>query len=201
MPEQRFKPLSLDEMTPEQRRIAERITAGPRGSLQGPFHPMLRSPALADVWEPVGAYVRFRSVLPEPLKELAILLTARHWTSQFEWWAHRRLALAAGLGEATCDAIAAGRRPSALSADETAIYEFCTAVLEQHEVSDAAFAAVKDRFGEQGVVELIATMGHYCLVSMILNVDRHPVPDGTVPLGPLERPRSGKEPRDARKNQ
>ena len=192
MPEQRFKPLSPDEMTPEQRRIAERITAGPRGSLQGPFQPMLRSPALADVWEPVGAYVRFRNVLPAPLKELAILLTARHWTSQFEWWAHRRLALAAGLGEAICDAIAAGRRPAALSADETAIYEFCTAVLQQHEVSDAAFAAVKDRFGERGVVELIATMGHYCLVSMILNVDRHPVPDGTVPLGPLERPAAAK---------
>ena len=80
MPEQRFKPLSIDEMTPDQRRIAERIASGPRGGLQGPFHPMLRSPGLADVWEPVGAYVRFRSVLPEPLKELAILVTARHWT-------------------------------------------------------------------------------------------------------------------------
>ena len=194
MPEQRFKPLSLDEMTPAQRRIAERITAGPRGSLQGPFHPMLRSPALADVWEPVGAYVRFRSMLPEPLKELAILLTARHWTSQFEWWAHRRLALAAGLAEPICDAIAAGQRPPAMSADETAIYEFCTAVLVRHEVGDAAFAAVRDRFGERGVVELIATMGHYCLVSMILNVDRHPIPEGAVPLRPLERGVPGRLP-------
>jgi 4-carboxymuconolactone decarboxylase len=192
MPEQRFKPLSIDEMTPDQRRIAERIASGPRGGLQGPFHPMLRSPGLADVWEPVGAYVRFRSVLPEPLKELAILVTARHWTSQFEWWAHRRLALAAGLGEAVCDAIAAGRRPAAMSADETAIYEFATAVLEQHEVSDPVFAAVKGRFGERGVVELIATVGHYCLVSMILNVDRHPIPEGAVPLRPLERGAPGR---------
>ena len=188
MATQRFKPLSLEEMTPEQRRIADRITGGPRGSLQGPFHPMLRSPKLADIWEPVGAYVRFKSVLPEPLKELAILLTARHWTSQFEWWAHRRLALAAGLAEPTCDAIAAGQRPAKMSADEAAVYEFAAAVLGRHEVSDAEFAAVKDRFGEQGVVELIATMGHYCLVSMILNVDRHPVPDGAVPLQPLARP-------------
>jgi 4-carboxymuconolactone decarboxylase len=192
MSAQRFRPLALEEMTPDQRRIAERITAGPRGSLQGPFQPMLRSPALADVWEPVGAYVRFRSSLPEPLKELAILLTARHWTSQFEWWAHRRLALAAGLAEAVCDAIAAGKRPASLNADETAIYEFCAAMLARHEVSDAEFAAVKDRFGEQGVVELIATMGHYCLVSMVLNVDRHPVPDGTVPLQPLARPAAAK---------
>jgi 4-carboxymuconolactone decarboxylase len=193
MPAQRFKPLSLDEMTPEQRRIADRITAGPRGSLQGPFQPMLRSPRLLDVWEPVGAHIRFRSALPEPLKELAILITARHWTAQFEWWAHRRFAVDAGLGEAICDAIAAGRRPSAMAADETAIYEFCTAVLQTHAVDDAAFAAVKDRFGERGVIELIATMGHYCMVSMILNVDRHPVPDGAVPLRPLGQSAAEKE--------
>ena len=75
-----------------------------------------------------------------------------------------------------------------MSADETAVYEFATAVLERHEASDAEFAAVKDRFGEQGVVELIATMGHLTVwCSMILNVDRHPVPDGTVPLQPLAR--------------
>lgn len=188
---QRFRPLALEEMTPEQRRIADRIVAGPRGSLQGPFQPMLRSPALADVWEPVGAYVRFRSSLPEPLKELAVLLTARHWTSQFEWWAHRRLALAAGLAEGVCDAIAAGRRPAPMSADETAVYEFCAAILDRHEVSDAGFAAVKDRFGERGVVELVATMGHYCLVSMILNVDRHPIPEGAVPLAPLPGRKGG----------
>ena len=185
MTEQRFRPLSLDEMTPEQRRVAENVLAGPRKSLSGPFSVFIHSPDTGDLAQKLGAQVRFKNTLPEKLKELAILLVARHWTAQFEWYAHRRLALEAGLDAAIIDAIAEGRRPARLAPDEAAIYEFCTALLETKEVSDAAFAAVKDRFGEKGVVDLICTLGYYGLVSMTLNVNRYPIPKDAVPLKKL----------------
>lgn len=183
----RFKPLQLDEMTPEQRRTAEQILAGPRKSMQGPFNAMLRSPELGDRMQAVGAQVRFHNVIPPKLKELAIILTARHWTAQFEWYAHRKFAIDAGLDTAICDAIAAGKRPAHLADDEAEIYDFCSALLATGKVTDAQFNAIKARFGERGVLDLIGTVGYYCMVSFILNVDRYPLPADAVPLTELKR--------------
>jgi 4-carboxymuconolactone decarboxylase len=185
MTEQRFKPLSPEEMTPEQRRMAESILAGPRKSLSGPFSALLYSPETGDYAQKLGAQVRFRNSLPDKLKELAILVVARHWTAQFEWYAHHRLALAAGLDAKIAGDIAAGRRPSALQPDEAAIYDFCAELIETREVSDAAFKGVADRFGEKGVIDLICTLGYYSLVSMTLNVNRFPIPKDATPLQKL----------------
>ncbi|HXP30080.1 MAG TPA: carboxymuconolactone decarboxylase family protein [Stellaceae bacterium] len=187
MTEQRFKPLSDAEMTPEQRRLAQAIASGPRGGLRGPFQALLRAPELGDLVQRVGAQVRYKNVLPAPLKELAILVTARHWTAQYEWYAHRSFAIEAGLKPALCDAIAAGRRPETMAADEAIVYGFATELLATQGVSDATFAAVKDRFGERAVVELICTLGYYSTVAMILNVDRHPLPEGVAPMPHLSR--------------
>jgi 4-carboxymuconolactone decarboxylase len=183
---ERFKPLALDEMTPEQRRMAENVLAGPRKALRGPFTAFLYSPETGDHAQKLGAQVRFHNALPEKLKELAILVVARFWTAQFEWYAHHRMALEAGLDPAIGAAIADGKRPAKMAADETAIYDFCTELLDSREVSDATFAGVKDRFGEKGVVDLICTMGYYCLVSMTLNVNRYPLPADAVPLKKLK---------------
>jgi 4-carboxymuconolactone decarboxylase len=181
----RFEELTPATMTPEQQRVAAAIEAGPRGAgLRGPFNALLRSPELCDLVQRLGAYVRFRSALPPALNELAICLVGRRWTAQYEFYAHRRLALAAGVAPAVLDAIAAGRRPHGLAADEAAIYDFTTALLESGEVSDAAFAAVHARFGERGVIDLIGTVGYYTLVAMVLNVERVPLPDGEPPLAP-----------------
>lgn len=182
---ERFKPLSLDEMTPEQRRMAENVLAGPRKGLRGPFSTFVYSPETGDLAQKLGAQVRFGNSLPEKLKELAIILVARFWTAQYEWYAHRKMALEAGLDPAVAAAIAEGKRPARLDADETAIYNFCTELLETREVSDAAFAAVKERHGEKGIVDLICTMGYYCLVSMTLNVNRYPLPADATPLRKL----------------
>lgn len=182
---ERFKPLSLDEMTPDQRRMAENVLAGPRKALRGPFSTFLYSPETGDHAQKLGAQVRFKSSLPEKLKELAILVVARFWTAQFEWYAHHKLALEAGLDPAIADAIAEGKRPARLAPDEAAIYDFSSELLQTREVSDANFAAVKDRFGEKGVVDLICTMGYYCLVSMTLNVNRYPIPADATPLKKL----------------
>ena len=185
MTTQRFRPLSLDEMTPEQRRVAESILAGPRKSLSGPFSALLYSPETGDRAQKLGEQVRFHNFLPEKLKELAILVVARHWTAQFEWYAHHRMALQAGISPAIAEAIAAGQHPEGMDVEETAIYTFATELIETKEVSDATFKAVADRFGQQGVVDLIATMGYYTLVSMTLNVNRFPIPEGATPLEKL----------------
>jgi len=185
----RFPPLSPEQMTPEQQRAAQAIIAGPRGALAGPFNAWLRSPELADRFQRVGEYVRFHSSIPHALNELAILVTARAWSAEFEWWAHYRIALKAGLDPAIADAIGAGRRPEGLSEDQRIVYQFCTELQHDRAVSDAAFAAAKARFGEQGVVDLIGVTGYYTAVAMTLNVARVPVPPGTEvpPLAPLAR--------------
>ena len=182
----RFKPLTYDEMTPAQKTMVEHLLAGPRGGVNGPFNVLLRSPEIGDLGQEFGASTRFKSSLPQKLYELAILVTARYWTAQYEWQAHHRSALQAGLSPAIADAIAEGRRPAAMQKDEEAVYNFVSELLNTKQVSDATFAAAKSAFGERGVVDIIAVTGWYNIVSMMLNVDRYPVLEGTQPeLKPL----------------
>jgi len=173
-------------MTSRQREVAATISGGPRGGLRGPFQAWLRSPELADRFQKVGEYVRFNSSIPPALNELAILVTAREWTAQFEWYAHHALAMEAGLPPAIAEAIARGERPEGMDADQRAVYDFSIELHRERSVSDAAYAAVMERFGEQGVVDLIAACGYYVAVAMTLNVSRVPLPDGVAPpLAPL----------------
>jgi 4-carboxymuconolactone decarboxylase len=175
-------------MTPAQRAAADAIRTGPRGGLRGPFQAWLRSPELADRLQKVGEFVRFSSSVPPRLNELAILITARAWDAQFEWWAHHRLALEAGLDPQIAVDIAEGRRPSAMQPDETVVYDFCTELRTTRRVSDATLAAALELLGEQGVIELIGVSGYYDVVSMTLNVAEVALPDGVEPpLKPLPR--------------
>ena len=182
----RFKPLTYAEMTPAQKKMFENLISGERRGASGPFNVLLRSPEMGDLAQQFGASMRFHSSIPPRLNELAIIITARHWTSHYEWYAHRRAAQTAGLNQSIIDAIAAGRRPAAMAPDEEAVYNFCTELLTAKQVSDATFAAARDRFGERGIVDLIGVTGYYQLVSMLLNVDRYPLPDGVqAELKPL----------------
>lgn len=193
----RFKLIPLDQLTPEQAALSDAIKSGPRarlkssgasrpGPLGGPFNVWLRSPGIGNIIQSLGAEIRFRSSLPAKLNELAILVTARHWTSQYEWFAHHRLALEAGLDPAVSADIAHGRRPGKMSADEAIVHDFSRELHETQGVSDATYKAALDRFGERGVMDLIAVNGYYVLVSMCLNVDRTPLPGGAQPpLPPL----------------
>jgi 4-carboxymuconolactone decarboxylase len=183
----RFPPLSYDTMTPEQRKLADSILSGPRTSLDGPFNVLLRSPEMGDLAQKFGAQMRFHSSIPPRLNEFAILITARHWTAQFEWQAHHKNALTAGLNPALIDALAAGKRPAPMQPDEEVVYNFCTEVLTTKHVSDATFQAAKEKFGERGVVDLMGVVGYYQFVSMLLNVDGYPLPEGTQPeLKPMK---------------
>lgn len=182
----RFGSIPVESMTTEQRGVMDAILSGPRGSstgLRGPFDALLQRPDLADAVQRVGEYVRFRSSLPTALNEMAIIMTARRWTAQFEWYAHRQMALDAGLDPAVADAIARGERPD-LDADGAAVYDFASGLLEEGRVGDDVWAAVVERWGKEGALELISAVGYYCLISFILNVDRYPVPGGDLPLGP-----------------
>ena len=195
----RFKLIPLDQLTPEQQALSHAIKSGPRaklassgaskpGPLGGPFNVWLRSPGIGNLVQQLGEEIRFRSSLAGKLNELAILVTARHWTSQYEWFAHHKLALEGGLDPKIAEAIAHSRRPTGMDADETLIYEFSRELHETQGVSDATYAKAIARFGERGVVDLITVNGFYGLVSMCLNVDGTPLPSGTpLPLPPLAK--------------
>jgi 4-carboxymuconolactone decarboxylase len=185
---ERFKTLTDDEMTPEQKKLKQSIVSGPRKQMSGgPFQAFMRSPELGEIVQQFGAHIRYKSIFPDALKEFAILVTARHWTAQYEWYAHRRMSEQAGLSPAIADAIAEGRRPEKMSDEQAAIFDFASELVRTGEVSDKNFAAIKDRWGERGVVELILTCGYYSTVSMVLNVHRHPIPADAKPLPPLKR--------------
>lgn len=165
-------------MTPAQRKARDGIVSGPRGGMRGPFNALLRSPELAERVQKVGEYIRFGSSLPATLNELAILVTARYWSAQFEWYAHNQLAMKAGLDPRIAAAIAENRKPGGMTKEEDAVYEFTHELHHRKSVSDAAYARALECFGEQGVIDLIGACGYYTLVSMVLNVDRHPLPEG-----------------------
>ena len=197
--QQRFKRIPVTEMSPAQKQYFDALMAGPvsgTGSaavVQGatsrgaPFHGSMRSPVLAHSFRTPGEYLRFNSSIPFRLNEFAILITARQWTSQYEWFAHHRLALQAGLSPEVAAAVADGKRPTGMKEDEEIVYNFCHELHTQKKVSDASYKAVVDKFGEQGVMDLIAVNGYYVLVSMVLNVDRTPIPGGgALPLKDLK---------------
>jgi 4-carboxymuconolactone decarboxylase len=171
----RFAPLTYDQMTPEQKKMIDHLLSGERTNLGGPFNVLLRSPEMGDLAQQFGASMRFHAALPVPARETVIIVTARYWGAQFEWTAHKRAALEAGVPTAVVDAIANGKRPAGMTPDVEAAYNFTRELLKTKQVSDGTFAAAKGRFGERGVVDMIALNGWYSMVSMALNVDRYPV--------------------------
>ena len=178
----RYDEIDLDNLTPPQQAVADAIAGGPRGSLRGPFVPWLLSPDMADPAQRLGAFLRFGSVLPPRLKELAILFTARRWDAGFEWTVHARLALEAGLPRPAVEAIGRGETPDFADEDEALIWRACTEMYETRRLSDATFAALKALLGPRGVAELAGLLGYYALVSITLNAFEVPAPaDDAVP--------------------
>jgi 4-carboxymuconolactone decarboxylase len=172
----RLPPIPEDRQTPAQRRAAAELAAGLRGGLRGPFIPMLRSPELLDRTQHLGEYLRYRGVVPHKLRELAILVTARHWGASYEWYAHAPIARKAGLAPTLIEALAVDREPTGLEADEETVLRFCRELHQSHAVNDSVYARALALFGEDGVVELTALCGYYALLAMVLNVARTPTP-------------------------
>jgi 4-carboxymuconolactone decarboxylase len=154
------------------------VVAGPRGALIGPFIPALRSPEFMTRLQHLGEYLRYHTALGPRLGELEILLTARHWTQNFEWSAHAPLALKSGLSEETVQAIADGRRPLRMHDDEALVYEFFMELQHNHSLSDATYSRALKQFGEQAIIDLIGAVGYYSTLAMLMNVARTPPPEG-----------------------
>ena len=152
--------------------------------LGGPYAMLITSPELLKRYLLMTEYLRQKTSLPKRLNEMAILLEARIWDAQYEWWAHEPLARKAGVPEAIIVDIRNGKRPASLQPDEAIVYDFVTELLQKRSLSDATFAKAKQILGEQQVVDLAAVTGFYVMVSSVIAAGRVGIPDG----GPAPMP-------------
>ena len=184
----RMPPIPESQQTEAQKKAIAEFTAARKTGISGPFVPLLRSPEVMNRARAMGDYLRFNSVLPPRLSEFAILITARYWTQNYEWDAHNQLALQGGLSADIIKAIADGRRPEKMAADEEVLYTFCDELHRNQSISDATYARAVSTFGEQGVIDIAGISGYYTLLAMVLNTARTPVPAGHTPaLAPFPR--------------
>jgi 4-carboxymuconolactone decarboxylase len=178
---ERMPPLAPDRMNAAQRSAAEEMTAGPRKGVKGPFVPLLRSPQLMDRLQKVGEYLRFGSSLDPRISEFVMLVVAREWTQQFEWFVHAPLARKAGVTEETIAALAEGRRPAGMSEHEQVAYDFCAELFRNKGACETTYRQAVAAFGEHGVIDLIAVAGYFTTVSMVMNVAHSPAAgDGSI---------------------
>jgi 4-carboxymuconolactone decarboxylase len=166
-------PAQYDE---EQKKVAAEFLATRKTPVFGPFEPMMHSPQVMNLARATGDYLRYHSSIGNTLSELVILITAREWSQDFEWSVHYPIALEAGIAKEVADAIADGRRPSGMSADEETVYDFATELHRTRRVSDPTYARAERRFGNKGIVDITGICGYYSSLAMQLNVARYPVP-------------------------
>jgi 4-carboxymuconolactone decarboxylase len=184
----RFPPIPEEKMSETQKKAAADFAAQRKTPVFGPFVPLLRSPELMLRTMAMGDYLRFKSSMPPRLNEFVILISARHWSQEYEWQSHYPLAMKAGLNPEIAKAISEGRRPDKMPDEEEIVYEFCTEFNRNGSVSDATYSKVLVKFGEQGVIDIVGVSGYYDLIARVLNVARTPLPKGYTPvLGPLPR--------------
>lgn len=179
----RMPPIPAEKMTEAQKKAvadyaATRNTASPPA---GPFGVLLRVPELMDLGVRWRQHVQFRSALDQRQTEFVILMTARHWTQQYEWNAHQPAAIRAGLKPEIIAAVAEGRRPDHMAEDEAILYDLCMELQRNHGVSDATYARALAKFGEAGIVETTSLAGYYTLLAMVMNTARTPLPAGAKP--------------------
>ncbi len=174
----RIPEFDQQSMTEEQRKVVHEIVSGPHARIVGPYHAWLHSPELARRARNLSEYIRFKSSVPKRLAELGILITGRYWKAEFEYWAHARLAKEAGVDAAVIAAIAKKQRPVFNHPDEEIVYTLCMEMYESHRVSDKAYRLAVQALGLPVVVDLVATIGYYSMVSMTLNTFEMPLPAG-----------------------
>jgi 4-carboxymuconolactone decarboxylase len=176
--------MSDEDLNEEQKAFLDQLNEGPRGSsgrigLVGPYGVWVRAPHVGEPAQRLGAALRFGTELPENVKEVAICTVGAFYRAKFEFAAHRRLALRAGVSEAALDQLQAGESPS-LADDEALAHSFADEMLHQHRVSSGTYERALESFGETGLIELVSLIGYYCLISHTLNVFDVELMDGMV---------------------
>jgi 4-carboxymuconolactone decarboxylase len=185
--EPRFAPLTMDQLTDQQKPLGEQIMKVSSVGLGGPYNPLLRSPVLGQRMFDLLHYLRWETSVPLKLNEFAILIIGRQWRSQIEWLAHAPLALKAGLSPNIIAELKTGKRPSDMPAEESVVYDFVTELTTEHKVSDTTFGRAKQILGEQQVVDLTTVAGTYITIAMILAMSEQTVPPGReLPFKPGE---------------
>jgi 4-carboxymuconolactone decarboxylase len=175
------------QYTQEQKQAAADFESARKVPVFGPFEPLMHSPQLMSTARAMGDYLRYKSAIGNTLSELVILMTAREWTQEYEWSYHYPIAVKAGIPKEIADAIAARRRPSAMSPDEETVFDFASELLRNKQVSDATFERAKARLGTQGVVDMTGIVGYYTFLAMQLNVAQYPAAADGNKLSPLPR--------------
>ena len=186
----RFAPLKAEELSPPQKAWADLISAPPRNArfTVPPYRAYIRNPDLAPKLSNLSDYLRWNTSLPPRLSEMAILITARHWTAHYEWYAQSRVAMRGGLEPMIAEAIARGTRPDGMKDDEAALYDLGIALYRDRKVSDAVYKAALEKFGERGIMDIVGIMGYYDLVSMtLITMQAGSANDSVPPLPALEK--------------
>ncbi len=181
----RLAPPDPAEYTAEQKQVADAFTALRKEPPFGPFALMLHSPRLMENVQRLGEYLRYHSSVGRKLSELAVLITARECSQDYEWFLHQPIAVKAGVRQEIADAIRDGRRPESMSDDEALVYDISIELHRTKNISDALYKRATERFGAQGVTDLIGTNGYYALLAMQLNAHRMPLPEGAAGLPKL----------------
>jgi 4-carboxymuconolactone decarboxylase len=179
----RLPTIAPEKLRPAQRALIDAIRSGPRGAatqIRGPFAVFLHAPAYGELAQALGGYCRHQTRVPPRLSEFAILLTAKLWRAQYEWFAHTGHAERAGVSAQTIRALKAGRVPKSAPKDELAVHAFITELYRTRRVADKTYARLHAILGDEGMVEFVGVLGYYVLVAMALNVFRMPVPDGEM---------------------
>jgi 4-carboxymuconolactone decarboxylase len=171
--QERLPTIPPEQYTAEQKQAAAAFEAARKVPVFGPFEPLMHSPEVMSQARAMGDYLRYKSAIGNTLSELAILLTAREWTQDYEWAVHYPIALKAGIRQEVADAIADGRRPVGMSADEEIVFDYTSELLKNKQISNATFDRAKARFGAQGVVDLTGIAGYYTFLAMQLNAAQY----------------------------
>lgn len=179
---QRLPAIDPDAYSEEQMQAAADFEAARNRPVSGPFILMMHSPAVMSRARAFGDYLRYNSAIGNTLSELVILITAREWTQDYEWYAHYPIALEVGIDREIADAIAEGRRPAGMSEDEEIVYDFSIELHRNRRVSDVTFQRALERFGSKGVIDLTGINGYYTFLAMQMNMARFPVPEGAARL-------------------